>query len=45
MGWSWEQLQATPLYVRRYTWDFLQARRQAEVDAHERARAEVQGGR
>lgn len=23
-GWSWEQLQATPLYVRRYCWDILQ---------------------
>lgn len=23
MHWSWEQLQATPWYVRRYTLDFL----------------------
>jgi hypothetical protein len=25
MHWSWEQLQATPEYVQRYSWDFLQA--------------------
>lgn len=23
MHWSWDQLQATPLYVRRYALDFL----------------------
>lgn len=37
MGWSWEQLQATPLYVQRYCWDLLQIRREAEQAAYDRA--------
>ena len=41
MKWSWRDLQATPAYVRRYCWDLLQARRQAEADANERAREEA----
>lgn len=41
MGWSWPELQATPMYVRRYSWDLLQARRQAEHDANERAAEEA----
>ena len=36
MGWSWEQLQATPAYVRRYCSDFINARRQAMNDRAER---------
>lgn len=44
MSWSWTDFQATPLYVRRYCWDLLQARRQAEQDANERANCEAQGG-
>lgn len=37
MHWSWEQLQQTPAYVRRYTLDFLgmiatQEERDAERD-------------
>jgi hypothetical protein len=27
MSWSWPELQATPLYVRRYCWDLLLIRR------------------
>ncbi|MEK6443639.1 hypothetical protein [Pseudonocardia sp. T1-2H] len=44
MGWSWTDLQATPTYVRRFTWDFIQLRRQAENDASERARQEMNTG-
>lgn len=44
MHWSWEQLQATPMYVRRYTLDFLgmiseQEEREAE---RERRKSERQ---
>ncbi|MER6778501.1 MULTISPECIES: hypothetical protein [unclassified Streptomyces] len=35
MHWSWEQLQATPLYVRRYCLDIL-----GMVSEHERQQAE-----
>lgn len=27
MGWSWSELEATPVYVRRFAWDFLMAQR------------------
>lgn len=37
MGWTWHELQDTPLYVRRYVWDLLAARREAEHAANERA--------
>lgn len=33
MKWTWADLMATPDYVRRYCWDFIQARRQAGADA------------
>ncbi|RCH70435.1 hypothetical protein DT019_02820 [Streptomyces sp. SDr-06] len=39
MKWSWDELQATPMYVRRYTLDFLNAlaeREQAENDRMQR---------
>ncbi|MBV6697434.1 hypothetical protein KV557_09890 [Kitasatospora aureofaciens] len=36
-GWTWQELQETPWYVRRYTWDLMLTRRQAEQDAQERA--------
>lgn len=39
MGWSWRELQDTPWYVRRYTWDLMVARRQAEHDAANRQEA------
>lgn len=37
MGWSWQQLQETPFYVRRFTWDLICTRREAERAANERA--------
>jgi hypothetical protein len=37
MGWSWQELQATPMHVRRYTWDLIVIRRQAETAANERS--------
>ncbi len=37
MGWSWDQLQATPAYVRRYAWDLLGLRAAAEQRAYDRA--------
>lgn len=37
MGWSWADLQDTPMYVRRYCWDLLQIKRKAERDAIEAA--------
>lgn len=36
MEWSWPDLEKTPLYVKRYTWDLLQARLSAEKEANER---------
>ncbi len=30
MGWSWSALDATPDYVRRFCWDFILARRNAQ---------------
>jgi hypothetical protein len=44
MKWSWEELQATPLYVRRYCWDMIQIRRQAEHDEIEEAKREAKQG-
>lgn len=35
MHWSWEQLQQTPAYVRRYTLDFL-----GMIDIHEERETE-----
>lgn len=35
-SWSWEQLTATPAYVRRVCWDLLVARREAEQSANGR---------
>jgi hypothetical protein len=36
-SWSWQELEATPPYVRRVCWDLLVARRKAERQANERA--------
>ena len=33
MGWSWTELQDTPLYVRRFCWDLLLIKRKAEAEA------------
>lgn len=37
MHWSWEQLQNTPLYVRRYSLDFLGLISEAEEKASKKA--------
>jgi len=42
MGWSWEDLKETPEYVRQYSWDFMQARLNAEHRAHDHAARDVQ---
>jgi hypothetical protein len=31
MGWSWQEMQATPVYVRMYCWEISQIRRSAEA--------------
>lgn len=36
MRWSWPELDDTPEYVRRYCWDLMQIKLQAEADARER---------
>jgi hypothetical protein len=33
MHWSWDELQATPMYVRRYCADFLLMRNEARARA------------
>jgi hypothetical protein len=37
MGWTWQELEDTPWYVRRFTSDLLMARREAENAAQEKA--------
>lgn len=49
MRWSWDELQATPHYVQRYAFDFLQAQFRHESDqmdaANRRAeQAQTQAG-
>ena len=44
MHWSWDQLQATPEYVRRYCLDMSQMRTKAEHDAQEKANREAARG-
>lgn len=36
-GWTWQELQDTPYYVRRYTWDLLSIKREAQQAAAKRA--------
>lgn len=43
MGWTWQELQDTPLVVRREWWGLLEARRQAEADANEKAANSAKG--
>lgn len=38
MGWSWEDYQATPVYVRGFSWDFVQLIFQKEQDNAQEAR-------
>jgi hypothetical protein len=42
MHWSWEQLQATPMYVRRYTLDFLGMISEQEEREMERERRKAE---
>lgn len=35
MGWTWAELQDTPWYVRRFTWDLICARRRAENERND----------
>lgn len=44
MRWSWRDLQECPAYVKRFCWDFIQLRRQAEKDAIDRAREDAKRG-
>jgi hypothetical protein len=44
MHWSWAELQAAPVYVRRFCWDFTLARRGAENAAAEREKGRAGGG-
>lgn len=39
MPWSWRELQETPMYVRRYCWDFLNAIAEQEQRENDRARS------
>ncbi len=39
MGWSWDYLQNTPVYVQRVCADLMMIRRQAEADAANKARS------
>ncbi|MFF4403841.1 hypothetical protein [Streptomyces sp. NPDC001404] len=41
MHWSWDDLQQTPLYVRRYALDFLGLIAEQEEQENERARREA----
>lgn len=45
MRWSWEQLQATPVYVRRYCMDFLNAIAEAEERENGRAQSSARHAR
>jgi hypothetical protein len=38
MGWSWEELQATPPYVKKFCVDLLNIQRRVETAAIEQAR-------
>lgn len=44
-GWTFQELQACPAYFKATFWALLNARRQAEHDANERARSEARRGR
>lgn len=36
-GWTWHELMDQPMYVRRFFWDLLCTRREAEAEANKRA--------
>lgn len=43
MGWSWQELNATPIYVKRYCWDLIQIKLSAQQDAIKRTRGDNGG--
>ena len=45
MGWSWEDLEATPVYVRRFCWDFACIQAQHEQDEVDQARRDAERDR
>ncbi|MFE9844671.1 hypothetical protein [Streptomyces goshikiensis] len=45
MHWSWEELQATPMYVRRYCLDILGMIGEHERQENERAEARAERAR
>jgi hypothetical protein len=45
MKWTFAELEATPLYVRRYVQDFIVARRNAQREAEEKANRKANQGR
>jgi hypothetical protein len=38
MGWSWPELEATPMYVRRFSFDLLNIRRKCDAERQRRGR-------
>lgn len=45
MGWSWTELDATPIYVKRFCWDLLQIKMAAHKAAIDKAKKEKPSGR
>lgn len=45
MHWSWDELQATPMYVRRYVLDFLNFIAEQEEREAKRERRKAERGR
>jgi hypothetical protein len=41
MGWSWPDLDATPVYVRQFCWDFLRRQRAAALARSEKSQREA----
>ncbi|WP_331246568.1 hypothetical protein [Streptomyces diastatochromogenes] len=41
MRWTWDELQTTPVYVRRYTLDFLGLIAEQEQEQNDRAQREA----
>lgn len=44
MGWSWQELDATPIYVKRYCWDLLQIRIAAQNAKLDKGKGGSHGG-
>lgn len=43
--WSWQEYKATPPYVRRFMWDYYQAKAAAEQAELDRHRSETEAAR